>query len=837
MTAAQFVVMKFGGTSVATAERLVGVADLIAAATRSADGGPQRVVAVASAAAGVTNLLIAAAHAAAAGELPDPHVQAFADRQAQLANGLRPTLHAHPAIQPALEAQLAAITAELAGLLRGVWLLRDLPATALAHISGLGERASCACLHALLQAKGLAPVLLDPVQLVPCSGDPLAATPNLPALYERFATVRGGDDRVYLMAGFFGGDARGKVLSLGRGGSDWSGALAAYGVDAQALEIWTDVDGIASADPRQVDGAVWLTELSFDEAMELAHFGAKVLHPKTIAPARAKGIPVRVCNTFAPHKPGSWIRASVAPPEAPVRGITLLDHMAMLTVSGPGMPGVPGVAARVFGALAARTISVIFITQASSECTLSLCVPDADADAAEAALAEAFALELESGRVDPLELRRGLAILSVVGEGMRTRVGVAGTFLTALGQVRCNVVAIAQGSTERSISVVIERDAGQRALRHVHHCFFHTREVVSLVLCGIGTVGKRLLEQLGPLQQRLADGPIALELLGVATSRQFVVAKGGLPPERARALLLGEDTDPALPVQQGGLDALLAAVSGCQPQQPILLDCTSSAALAKAYPLMFASGLHVVSASKHANSMPMDHYLGLRRSALRHRRQFRYETNVGAGLPVMSTLRSLLDGGDAVLSFDGILSGSLSLLAGLLQDGVPLSAAVLQAKDAGFTEPDPRDDLSGLDVARKVLILARESGLPLELTDVDVQGFLPADFDASGDAAAFLQRLPELDPWMAARQQEAANRGEVLRYVAHFSQAGCSVGWQSLPSDHPLAAIRGGENAFSFLTRHYQPRPLVVRGYGAGAAVTASGVLGDALLIARGALR
>ncbi len=806
-------VMKFGGTSVAGPERMAQIADLAAAALDT-----ERVCLVASALSGVTNLLVEAAESASRGEEPEPAERAYLERHLKLSAelGLEGT---------GLNETLAALARELGKLLRGVSLLQECSGPVRAMLGAFGERASCAILAAFLRSRGLPVRLLDPRERVLCEGDPMEANPRMDAIHAAFADLREGPDRLLLLPGFFGGDARGRTVLLGRGGSDWSAAIAAHALEAGLLEIWTDVEGIFSADPRLVPEAFPLPELSFEEAMELAHFGAKVLHPKTIAPARERGIPVRVCNSFHPELPGSFVRAKAGPPAHGVRGLSWLPGLALIELRGPGMSGVPGVAARAFAALARLEISVVLITQGSSEVSICLMVRAADGERAARALREAFLAEMQAGMVEEVDLRSGLGILSAVGDGMRTRVGMAATFTAAMADAGCNIVAIAQGGSERNISLVLAGEDGPRGLLAAHRRYFGTQETLELYLFGVGTVGSQLLQLLERQVPGLKEAGLDLRLCGVANSRRMLLDAEGIPPGEAVARLQAS-------AMASDVEALKAFIGSRRPEVAAFVDCSASPVLAEQYPGLLDAGFHVVSANKKANAGPLALHRAIREAAARSRRRFYYETNVGAGLPVIDTVKGLMAAGDRLQRFEGVLSGSLSYILGRLGEGAALSEAVRSAMDQGFTEPDPRDDLSGADVARKVLILAREAGLALEPGDVQLQGLLPEGFDCDGPLADFLARLPALDEPFRRRIADLGSGGKVLRYAGSVGPEGAKVGLVEAGPEHPLFGVQGGENALSFLTAHYSPRPMVIRGYGAGAEVTAAGVLSDVLRLA-----
>jgi aspartokinase/homoserine dehydrogenase 1 len=817
MPAAQpWIVHKFGGSSVADADCFLRVAAIL----ESLPPGPLGVVL--SACRGVTDALL---HLVRLAEARDDGyragIAALRARHAAIAEAvLRPQ---------SAQLYLAAVDRDchdLEGILQTVKLTRAAARNVSDLIAGYGELWSTRLFRELFTERGRRAGevrWIDARECIVVEWGPLGPAVQWDLSRERLEALTPRDFAgTLIITGFIASDPRGVQTTLGRNGSDFSASIFGALLDAAEIVIWTDVDGVLSADPRRVPDAQVIDSLSYNEAMELAYFGAKVIHPQTMAPAIGREIPIWIRNTFAPEKPGTVIRAR---PEStlPVKGITSIEKIALVNLEGAGMIGVPGTAHRLFGALREEGISVILISQGSSEHSICCAVPEAQAERAATVLRAAFARELEEGQIQAVEVDGNLAILAVVGDGMAGMPGIAAKVFNSLGNAAVNVRAIAQGASERNISVVVQGREATRALRAVHASFYLSPHTLSIGLIGPGTVGRVLLDQLAAQSGRLRrEFKLDLRIRGILASKRMALAESGIPLERWREALDGA-------AQPSDLGRFVEHVRVDYLPHTVIIDCTASEAVARHYRDWLAQGIHVVTPNKKANSVELSFYRALQEARRAAGAHYLYEATVGAGLPVIQTLRDLRETGDEVKSIEGIFSGTLAYLFNIYDGRTAFSEIVRDAKQRGYTEPDPRDDLSGMDVARKLIILGREMGLPLELADVQVESLVPEGLER-GSIEEFLTRLPQHDGVMRQRFEAARARGKVLRYVGRLSADGkATVGVAELDAKHAFANIALTDNVVRFATSRYNQNPLIVQGPGAGPEVTAGGVFADLL--------
>jgi len=805
---------KFGGSSLADAARIRHVAQIL----RDREDASQ--VVVVSALQGVTDSLIALTEAAAAKSDWRALWDNLVERHRRVADELLDA-----AAEP-VRAWLDDRLRELSDMLHAISVLGGAGREVADAISGVGEVLSAKLVHAFLRAHGADYNLLDARDVLVVRHEELgvavdwAGTALLLAEWQQ----QNASTRT-IVTGYVARESNGRATVLGRNGSDYSGAIFAALWKAQQLHIWTDVDGVLSADPRVEPEAVTLAAMTYEEACELAYFGAKVIHPQTMAPAIARGLPIFIRNTFRPDHPGTRID-SVGDASGPVKGLTLAHDLAIVNVEGTGMIGVPGTAERVFAALRAAQVSVVMISQGSSEHSICSVVRASQAATAQAALEGAFARELAGGQISAIQVTPGISVLAAVGDRMAGVPGTAARLFDALARARVNIRAIAQGASERNISVAIGGAEAARALRAAHAAFYLSPQTISLGLIGPGKVGAALLNQIAAAAPRLKNGVnLDLRLRALASSRRMWLDERGDSGAHWRERLAATDV-------ACDLDQFSDHVRSSHLPHAIIVDCSASDTVAAHYPQWLAAGIHIVTPNKHAGAGPLERYRAIRTAAASGSSRFRYEATVGAGLPIIQTLRDLLDTGDELLAVEGIFSGTLAWLFNRYDGSVPFSTLVREAHALGYTEPDPRDDLSGTDVARKLVILAREAGRELSLADVIVENLVPEPLRAAVPAE-FIAQLDRLDESMSERHAAAHARNRVLRYVASLKRdGGASVGLVELPRDHAFANIRLTDNVVQFSTMRYCDNPLVVQGPGAGPEVTAAGVFADLLRVA-----
>ena len=806
-------VMKFGGTSVGSVSSVLSVKKIV-------EGVNEEVIVVVSALGGITDKLIKTSQMAAAGDASyEKEMKEIVNRHIEMVYTVIPAGHERELLLD----QVNELLCELKDIFQGIYLIHDLSPKTSATIVSYGERLSSIIVATLIDGAKW----FDSRTFIKTEKKHnkhiLDSELTTQLVREAFREL----PKVSLVPGFISSDkVTGEVTNLGRGGSDYTASILAASLDADILEIWTDVDGFMTADPRVISTAYPITELSYVEAMELCNFGAKVVYPPTIYPVCHKNIPILIKNTFNPDAPGTIVKQEADHSSKPIKGISSINDTCLITMTGLGMVGVIGVNHRIFKTLAENGISVFLVSQASSENSTSIGIRNEDAVLACSVLNEEFAKEIEMGEISPMKAEGNLATVAIVGENMKHTPGIAGKLFGTLGRNGINVIACAQGASETNISFVVEGGSLRKTLNVIHDSFFLSEyQVLNLFICGIGTVGSSLIEQIHSQQEKLKqERGLKLNVVGIANGHQALFTRSGIDLATYRTELK-EKGIPSSP------QVLHDEIIGMNIFNSVFVDCTASAAIAGLYKDFLSHNIAVVAANKIAASADYDIYAELKHIARQRGAKFLFETNVGAGLPVINTINDLINSGDKILKIEAVVSGTLNYIFNTISADTPLSQTICKAKEEGYSEPDPRIDLSGKDVIRKLVILAREAGYRLNQEDVEKHLFVPDKY-FEGSLDDFWKQIPELDADFEQRRQKLEAEDKRWRFVARWENGKATVALQEVGRSHPFYNLEGSNNIILLTTERYNEYPMLIQGYGAGAGVTAAGVFADIMSIA-----
>lgn len=802
-------VLKFGGTSVGSADTIKKVKEIVQQQTTD-------VIVVVSALGGVTDLILKAARIAEAGtedfhqilaEIKKRHSQAIFELfdEGDLINSITKEL-----------------LDELEQILTGITLVGELTPKTLDRIAGIGERISS---HIIAKYIPNA-VRKDASDMIQTDSNFGNATVNFVVTNQRIKNEFGSFSGIAIVPGFIAKNANGEFTTLGRGGSDYTAAILAAALEVDSLEIWTDVNGFMTADPRVIRKAYTIPELTYSEAMELSHFGAKVIYPPTILPVYQKEIPIHVKNTFETQNQGTLILSGARIPKGkPIKGISSIPGISLLTIQGIGMVGVTGISMRLFTALAGVKVNVILISQASSENSISVAIDEHVVKLAENAIHSEFEKEIKGGQISKIDIENELSVVAIVGENMKHTTGIAGKLFSTIGKNGINIIAIAQGASELNISWVVKNSELRKTLNVVHESFFLSENVeLNVFLLGIGTVGSSLLQQLQKQQSKLLEEKhLKIKLIGVANSKKMTFRRDGIDMSSYEHILESADMESSV---RGFVDEM----KNLNIYNSVFVDCTASEEVATFYKEILQSNVSVVTANKVAASSAYEIYIDLKNTAKEKGVKFLFETNVGAGLPIINTLNDLVNSGDKILKIEAVLSGTLNFIFNTISGEISLSETIKMARELGYSEPDPRLDLSGVDVARKILILAREAGYPLEMEDITIERFIPNEM-FEGSLEQFWEKIPKINVEFEEKRKKLEEENKMWRFVAQYENGKAQIGLQEVDSRHPFFDLEGSNNLVMYTTERYHEFPMLIKGYGAGASVTAAGVFADLIKV------